>query len=63
MTAIKAMENRPFLFKVIYDLESEERLERQIEYRLVYAATRMQAESKLRKQYNIPTACINMTIE
>ena len=57
------MKDKVFLFKVIYDIESEEKSERQIEYKLVYASTRMQAESKIKKQYNIPVEFINMTIE
>lgn len=57
------MENKPFLFKVTYDIESEKRIEKQIEYQLVYAETKMQAESILRKQYNILITCTNMTIE
>ena len=56
--------DKSFLFRVTYTITSypSEQEKQQVEYRLVYAVTSMQAERLLRKDYGMPIVCFNMTL-
>ena len=55
--------NKAYLFRVTYKVHDQYEMKECLEYRLAYGSTKMQAESKIRKDYGVPVETVNMTIE
>lgn len=57
------MIEKAYLFRVTYKVHDQFETKVCLEYRLVYGSTKMQAESKVRKDYGVAIETVNMTIE
>ena len=57
------MIEKAYLFRVTYKVHDQYEMKECLEYRLAYGSTKMQAESKVRKDYGVRIVAINMTIE